>query len=101
MVLTIPTNLLRETLDMDCDEIRENERIPTPVRMFGVCLHSIGLSVREVVAVLALLGVDRSHGAVWNWTQTFGGSEHPPTSTRVALSCGLLERKALQRSANR
>jgi transposase-like protein len=28
----------------------------------------MGLSVREVAAVLEVLGVDRSHGAVWNWT---------------------------------
>src|SRR6056297_2762159 len=61
-------NLLRESLDVDCDEVWENERTPTPVRVFGVRLHSMGLSVREVVAVLDLLGVDRSHGAVWNWT---------------------------------
>lgn len=85
MVLTTPTNLLRETLDMDCDDIWENAHIPTPVRMFGVRPHSIGLSVREVVVVLALLGVDRSQGVVWNWTQTFGGSEHPPMPTKVAL----------------
>ena len=28
-------NLLRETLDVDCDEVWENERIPTPVRVLG------------------------------------------------------------------
>lgn len=55
-------NLLRESLDVDCDEVWENERTPTPVRVFGVRLHSMGLSVREVVAVLELLGIDRSHG---------------------------------------
>ena len=41
-------DLLRETLDVDCDEVWENERTPTPVRVSGVRLHSMGLSVREV-----------------------------------------------------
>ena len=63
-------DLLRETLDVDCDEVWENERTPTPVRVFGVRLHSIGLSVREVVVVFELLGIDCSHGAIWNWTHT-------------------------------
>ena len=59
-------DLLEETLDVDSQDVWENERTPTPVRVFGVRLHSMGLSVREVVAGLDLLGVDRSHGAVWN-----------------------------------
>ncbi|QCS41680.1 transposase [Natrinema versiforme] len=29
-------NLLKESLDVDCDEVWENERIPTPVRVVGV-----------------------------------------------------------------
>ena len=29
-------DLLRETLDVDCDEVWENERTPTLVRIFGV-----------------------------------------------------------------
>ena len=81
-------DLLRETLDMEYDEIWENERTPTPVRVFGVRLHSMGLSLREVVAVFELLGVDRSHGAVWNWTQTRSEAQSdPPTATpsRVAV----------------
>jgi hypothetical protein len=49
---------------VDCNEIWEDERTPTPVRVFGVRLHSMGLSVQEVAAVLELLGADRSHGAV-------------------------------------
>jgi len=44
-------DLLRETLDVHCDEVWENERTPTPLRVFGVRLHSMGLSLREVVAV--------------------------------------------------
>jgi putative transposase len=81
-------DLLRETLDVNCDEVWENERTPTPVRVFGVRLHSMGLSVREVAAVLDLLGVDRSHGAVWNWTHKLAEQqEDPPTAepSRVAV----------------
>ncbi|ELZ15678.1 IS6 family transposase [Natrinema limicola] len=81
-------NLLRESFDVDCDEVWENERTPTPIRGFGVRLHSMGLSVREVVAVLDLLGVDRSHGAVWNWTHDLAESQaDPPTAapSRVAV----------------
>ena len=81
-------DLLRETLDVDRDEVWENERTPTPVRVFGVRLHSMELSVREVAAVLELLGVDRSHGAVWNWTHDLAESQaDPPTAepSRVAV----------------
>ena len=81
-------DLLRETLNVDCDEVWENERTPTPVRVFGVRLHSMGLSLREVVVVLEWLGVDRSHGAVWNWTHTLSEEQpDPPTAkpSRVAV----------------
>ncbi|PSQ63658.1 MAG: IS6 family transposase [Halobacteriales archaeon SW_8_66_22] len=81
-------DLLRETLDVEYDEIWENERTPTPVRVFGVRLHSMGLSLREVVAVLDLLGVDRSHGAVWGWTHDLAEAQSdPPTAapSRVAV----------------
>ncbi len=81
-------DLLKETLEVNCDEVWENERTPTPVRVFGVQLHSMGLSVREVVAVLDLLGVDRSHGAVWNWTHDLAEAQaDPPTAepSRVAV----------------
>ncbi|MFA9416372.1 IS6 family transposase [Natrinema sp. HArc-T2] len=81
-------NLLRESVDVDCDEAWENERTPTPVRVFGMRLHSMGLSVWEVVAVLDVLGVDRSHGAVWNWTHDLVESQaDPPTAapSRVAV----------------
>jgi len=81
-------DLLRETLETDDQDVWENERTPTPVRRFGVRLHTAGLSIRETVAILDLLGVDRSHGAVWNWVHTL--SEHqsdPPTASpsRVAV----------------
>ena len=81
-------DLLRETLDVDCEDVWENERTPTPVRVFGVQLHSMGLSLREVVAVFELLDVDRSHGAIWNWTHTLAEAQSdPPTAepSRVAV----------------
>ncbi len=57
-------DLLSETLDKDSQDVWENERTPTPVWRFGVRLHSAGLSIRETAAILHLLGIDRSHGAV-------------------------------------
>ncbi len=48
-------DLLRETLAEDSQDVWENERTPTPVRRFGVRLHTAGLSIRETVAILALL----------------------------------------------
>lgn len=76
------TNLLKETLNVDCDEVWENERTRTPVRVFGMRLHPMGLSVREVVAVLELLGVDRSHGVIWNRTHKLSEAQSdPPTTT--------------------
>jgi transposase-like protein len=40
----------------------------------------MGLSVREVPAVLEVLGINRSHGAVWNWTHDLAEAQgDPPT----------------------
>src|SRR6056297_1235532 len=81
-------DLLDGTLDEDSQDVWENERTPTPVRRFGVRLHSAGLSIRETVAILDLLGVDRSHGAVWNWVHTLSEAQSdPPTAepSRVAV----------------
>ena len=81
-------DLLKETLDVESQDVWENERTPTPVRVFGVRLHSMGLSLREIVAVLEWLDVDRSHGAVWNWVHTLSEEQSdPPTAepSRVAV----------------
>jgi len=81
-------DLLSETLDEDSHDVWENERTPTPVRRFGVRLHTAGLSIRETVAILELLGVDWSHGAVWNWVHTLSEAQSdPPTvsPSRVAV----------------
>ena len=79
-------DLLRKTLDVDSDEIWWNECTPTPNRVFGVRLHSMGLSVREVIAVLELLDVDRSHGAIWNWTQTLAEAQGDPPTRNTSWS---------------
>jgi hypothetical protein len=74
-------DLLKETIDLPEQEVWENKRTPTPVRVFGVQLHPMGLSVREVAAVLDLLGTDRSHGAVWHWTHDLAETQSdPPTA---------------------
>ena len=55
--------LLEETLNTASLECWAEESTPTPVRAFGVRLHSAGLSLRETAAVLGLFGVERSHQA--------------------------------------
>lgn len=57
--------------------------------MFGVQLHSMGLPVKEVEAVLKWLGSDRSHGAVWNWIHDLAEAHDDPTTaepSRVAVN---------------
>jgi len=81
-------DLLRESLDVENQDTWENERTPTPVRCFAVRLHSMGLSLREVEAVLDWLGVDRCHQAIWYWKETLAEKQSdPPTAapSRVAV----------------
>jgi putative transposase len=81
-------DLLRENLDAENEDVWENERTPTPVRCFAVRLHSMGLSLREVEAVLDWLGVDCCHQAIWYWKETLAESQSdPPTvsPSRVAV----------------
>jgi len=81
-------DLLRESLDVENQDAWENERTPTPVRCFAVRLHSMGLSLREVEAVLDWLGVDRCHQAIWYWKETLAETQSdPPTASpsRVAV----------------
>lgn len=41
----------------------------------------MGLSLRVIVAVLEWLGVDRSHGTVWNWPHILAEEQAaPPTA---------------------
>jgi putative transposase len=60
----------------------------TPVRAFAVQLHATGCSLRETTTILAKLGVERSHGAVWNWVHRLADSvPDPPRAkpSRVAV----------------
>ena len=63
-------DLLRERLERNNQDIWANERTLTPVRCLAVRLHLIGLSFREVKAVLDWLGVECCHQAVWYWKET-------------------------------
>jgi putative transposase len=81
-------NLLRETLDTAALECWQRERTATPVRAFAVRLHAGSCSLRETAAILELLGVERTHGAVWNWVHRVADSVPDPPSaqpTRVAV----------------
>jgi len=99
-------DLLNETYAGDLEEVLQRERtatltrrgasrshtrtqrvLGTPVRAFAVRLHQTGCSVRETATILAELGVERSHGAVWNWVHRLADSgRDPPTFGRAELS---------------
>jgi putative transposase len=81
-------DLLSESYAADLEESWENERTATPVRAFAVRLHATGCSLRETTTILAELGVERSHGAVWNWVHRLADSvPDPPTAkpSRIAV----------------
>ena len=60
------SDLLSECFAADLEETWERDRTTTPVRTFAVWLHATGCSLIETTSILAELGVERSHGAVWN-----------------------------------
>ncbi len=72
------SDLLDDTLGATDSDCWDRERTATPVRAFAVRLHSTGLSLRETVALLDLLDVDRSHGAVWDWTHRLADDQDDP-----------------------
>jgi putative transposase len=81
-------DLLSESYDADLEEAWENERTTTPVRTFAVRLHATGCSLRETTTILAELGVERSHGAVWNWVHRLADSVSDPpraSPSRIAV----------------
>jgi len=81
-------DLLSESYEPDLEETWENERTATPVRAFAVRLHQTGCSLRETTTILAELGVERSHGAVWNWVHRLSDSGCDPPEAqpkRVAV----------------
>ena len=86
MPLSDLLNETSEAVDTDC---WDRERTAT-LRAFAVRLHSAGLSLRETVTILDLLDVDRSHGAVWDWTHRLADDQDDPprsiyTPQRVAV----------------
>ncbi|MGQ4557325.1 IS6 family transposase [Halobellus sp. GM3] len=82
------SDLLNKDLDGELDECWERERTATPVRAFAVRLHATGCSLRETTTILAELGVERSHQAVWQLVHRLADSVPDPpsaTPTRVAV----------------
>jgi len=82
------TDLLNKDLDGILDECCERERTTTPVRAFAVRLHATGCSLREIATIIAELGVERSHQAVWDWVHRLTDSVPDPPSaqpTQVAV----------------
>ena len=75
-------DLLSESSDADLEESWANERTATPIRAFAVRLHQTGCSLRETTTILAELGIERSHGAAWNWVHRLADSGcDPPTAS--------------------
>jgi len=78
----MPLNdLLNETLEAVDTDCWDRERTANALTGVAVRLHSAGLSLRETVAILDLLDVDRSHGAVWDWTHRLADNQDDPPRT--------------------
>jgi transposase-like protein len=75
-------DLLNESLAADYQESWERERTATPVRVFAVQLHATGCSLRETKEILRLLGVQRSHQAIWQWLHQLADSGHNPPEAK-------------------
>ncbi|MCD2204561.1 IS6 family transposase [Halobacterium sp. KA-6] len=81
-------DLLRERYEPDLEENWENERTANALTGVAVRLHQTGCSLRETTTILAELGVQRSHGAVWNWVHRLSDSGCGPPEAqpkRVAV----------------
>ena len=81
-------DLLSECFAVDLEKCWERERTATPVRAFAVRLHATGCSLRETASILAELGVERSHQAIFHWVHRLADSvSDPPTAqpSRVAV----------------
>jgi transposase-like protein len=73
---------------MELDEAWERGRTATPVRVFAVPLHATGCSLREIQAILRLIGVKRSHQAIWHWVHRLADTVPDPLTaqpSRVAI----------------
>jgi putative transposase len=81
-------DLLSESFAADLEECWERERTATPVRAFAVRLHATGCSLRETASILADLGIERSHQAIFQWVHRLSDSVSDPPSAqprRVAV----------------
>ncbi|MDL0131629.1 IS6 family transposase [Halobacterium salinarum] len=81
-------DLLSESYDPGLEESWENERTANALTGVAVRLHQTGCSLRETTTILAELGVQRSHGAVWNWVHRLSDSGCDPPEAqpkRVAV----------------
>ena len=56
----------------------KNTRDPAPVGEFEVYIHSTGLSLWEVIGVLDLLAVKRSHVSNWCWVHALTAAQSDP-----------------------
>jgi putative transposase len=68
---------------------RSQGLLVTPVRAFAVRLQATGCSLRGTKAILALLGVKRSHQSIFQWVHRVSDSVSDPPSaslTRVAVN---------------
>ena len=81
-------NLLSESYAAEFDECWERERTATPVRVFPARLHATGCSLRETQSILRLIGVERTHQAIWHWVHRLADSVPDPAGakpSRVAV----------------
>ena len=76
------SDLLSESYAAEFDECWERERTATPVRVFAVRLHATGCSLRETQAILRLIGVERSHQAIWQWVHQVADSVPDPPEAK-------------------
>ncbi len=77
-------DLLSECYTAEFGECWERERTATPVRMFSVQLHTTSYLIRETQPILRLIGVVRSHQAIWHWVHRLADSVPDPPS-RVTI----------------
>jgi putative transposase len=71
-----------------CAAIKTRSVPRTPVRVFAVRLHATGCALGEIQAILRLIGVKRSHQAIWHWKYSLCDSiPDPPRAKppRVAV----------------
>ncbi|ELZ97593.1 IS6 family transposase (plasmid) [Haloferax mediterranei ATCC 33500] len=61
---------------------RTQSVLGTPVRVFAVQFHATGCSLRETKEILRILGVERSHQAVWHWVHRLADSGHNPPEAK-------------------